>query len=237
MQISFKTVIPLPMVSVYRRFEAFLPLRYLLPGWSQPYPIAYTSVGGNRYRFMNEAELAMAGAIDDTYRPDLLGKERFGLLTVTITLYTPERTPLGTVQLSVPDGSDGWTALVVAPSAELPVSYYECWWFIVEVGETFATQLRQAALRARQNQARSPSPVDVPPQDVASATQSAGSAQEHPPPPHTAASPLPCAASINTTFRSCIRSVGQPRIAGVVMRLRFGGLWRHPDFRKLWMAL
>jgi hypothetical protein len=190
MQISFKTLVPLPMSSVYQRFEDLLPLRYPLPGWSQPYPIAYTITGGDRYRFMNETELVMAGAIDDTYRPDLLGNERFGLLAMTFTLYAPDRIPLGTVQLSVPDGSDGWTALVVAPSAELPQSYYECRWFIVEVVQTFATQLRQAALRSRQIRTRSPTPVDASPQDLASAAQSTRGVQEQPPTPPTTASPL-----------------------------------------------
>jgi hypothetical protein len=191
MQISFKTVIPLPLSSVYQRFEALLPLRYPLAGWSQPYPIAYTVIGSNRYWFANATELAHSGAIDDTYRPDLLGEVRYGFMAVTVTLYTPERTPLGTVQLSVPEQSGAWTALIVAPSAELAVSYYECWWFIVEVVQTFATQLRQASQRLRQkDQARSPTPGDAPPQDVAPATQSRHAAQEPTSAPPATVSPL-----------------------------------------------
>ena len=118
MQISFKTVIPLAMSSVYQRFEALLPLRYPLPGWSQPYPIAYTTIGSNRYWFASGAERDAVGAIDDTYRPDLLGEVRYGFMAMTITLYSPERTPLGTVQLSVPEHSEAWTELVGCQEAE-----------------------------------------------------------------------------------------------------------------------
>jgi hypothetical protein len=153
MQISFKTEISVPLFIVYRRFEGLFPLRYQLPGRNQPYPIAYEAVGIGRTCFASRADLEAVGAIDDTYRPDLLGQVRYGFTAISITFYTPEHLALGTVHLSVPDDADGWTAIVLAPNGALPESYYECWWFIVEVIETFATQLRVAVERARQNAA------------------------------------------------------------------------------------
>jgi hypothetical protein len=127
MQISFKTEIPQPLFMVYHRFEQLFPLRYPLPNWNQPYPIGYQALGVARCCFASRADLEAVGAIDDTYRPDLLGEERYGFTMMAITLYAPERLPLGTVQLAVADGADGWTEIVAAPSLELPESYYECW--------------------------------------------------------------------------------------------------------------